>query len=242
MNKLKERIKNNRIVKKTIENRAFLLLLTILLLFVFYSYFFKGFIYNIVNNDIDSIISFIYSFGGWSVVVFLILIVFEVVLAPVPGLILNVAGGLIFGSFMGGVLVLIGNVIGASICYFLARYLGGDYFKGLISEKSLFKFNKYLGRYGSLVLFFLRLNPFTSSDIFSYLGGLVNMRYRAFIVSTTLGLIPLVFALSYFGNYFLRDSIVFRLIFFIVSILYFSVFFYGLYKIGKNRVKNRLKR
>ena len=202
------------------------------MVFIFYSYFFKGFIYDTINNDLGSTSRFINSFGNLSVIMFIVLVIFEVVLAPVPGIILNVVGGGIFGPFLGSILVLVGNTIGASICYFLARYVGAGYFEKIINKKNLVKFENYKNKYGSVVLFTLRLNPLTSSDVFSYIAGLIKMKYGYFIISTILGLIPTVFILSYFGNYFINNgSNLFRLIFFIVGLLYFSLFLYGLYRL-----------
>ena len=238
----KERIKNNIIIKKTSENRYFALLLIILILLISYSYFFKGFIYNLVNSDVEGIIKLINSFGNLSVFVFVLIIIIEVVLAPIPGMFLNIAGGITFGPFLGAVLSIIGNIIGASICFFLAKYLAGDYIERLIDEKRLKTFQKYTNRYGYFVLFVLRLNPVTSSDIFSYLAGLIKMKYKYFIISTTLGLIPMMFALSYFGDYFIKNSPLFILSFLILTMLYLSVFFYSIYRIGKEKVKNKIKK
>ncbi len=237
----KERIENNIIVKKTSENRYFALLLIILILLISYSYFFKGFIYNLVNSDVEGIINLINSFGNLSIFVFVLIIIIEVVLAPIPGMFLNIAGGITFGPFLGALLSIIGNIIGASICFFLAKYFGGNYIEKLIDEKKLKTFQKYTEKYGYFVLFVLRLNPITSSDIFSYIGGLIKMKYKYFIISTTLGLIPMMFAFSYFGNIFIKDNPLFTLFFLILTVLYLLVFFYGIYKIGKERVKNKLK-
>jgi len=240
--KKRKKLKDSKIIKKASENKIFVFILLVFFLFTFLSYISKGFVYNLANNDLDNVIHFIYSFGGWSTIMFLALIIFEVVLAPVPGLILNVAGGWVFGPLFGGILVLVGNIIGASICYFLARYVGGDYFERLSSNKSIQKYNRYIRKDGHYILFILRLNPLTSSDIFSYLAGFVNMRFKHFIISTTLGLAPLVFLLAYSGDYFIDNSLVFRLVFFIISVLYFAIFFYGLYKIGKNGLKNKIRK
>lgn len=239
MKKKRKKIRDSKIVKKALENKIFIFILLIFFLFMFISYITEGFVYKLANNDLDNVIHFIYSFGGWSTVMFLSLVIFEVVLAPIPGLILNVAGGWVFGPLFGGILVLVGNIIGASICYFIAKHIGGDYFERLSQEKTVQKYSKYIYKDGHYILFILRLNPLTSSDIFSYLAGFVNMRYKHFIISTTLGLAPLVFLLSYSGDYFIKHSLVFRLIFFIVSVVYFAVFFYGLYKIRKNGFKKK---
>ena len=50
----------------------------------------------------------------------------EVVVAPIPGTMLYAPGGVIFGGFLGGLLSLAGNVIGAGIACRLMRAFLGD--------------------------------------------------------------------------------------------------------------------
>lgn len=239
---INDRIRNHRLYKRTIENRNFILLLIIILTLITFNYFSHGFIYELVNNDLESTIDFINRFEGFSWLIYILIIIIEVILAPIPGIVLNAAGGIIFGPWIGGTLALIGNIMGATICYFIAKRYGGFYFEKLIGEKRFNQFHKSSEKYGGWVLFTLRLNPLTSSDVFSYLAGFIKMSYKKFIIATTLALIPLTFIQAYFGDVLIKESPFLRLFFIFIALIYFLIFAYGYYKIGKEKVKEKLRR
>jgi uncharacterized membrane protein YdjX (TVP38/TMEM64 family) len=242
INATRESIKNNQIVKQSYEHRYFGAVLILIIIFITYSYLFKGFIYELVHSDINGITDFINSFGNLSILIFVALIILENVLAPIPGLILNVAGGIAFGPFLGAVLSIIGNIIGASLCYLIAKYFARKYVEKILDENKMKIFHKYNEKYGHFVLFILRLNPLTSSDIFSYLAGLTKMKYRNFIISTTLGVIPTILVLSYFGDAFIKKSPLLILIFLILTLLYLLVLFYGVYIMSRKKIQSKLNK
>ncbi|MFH1210060.1 MAG: TVP38/TMEM64 family protein [archaeon] len=242
LNETKDRIRNNKIVKHSYEHRYFGAALILIIILITYSYLFKGFIYEVVNSDINGITDFINSFGNLSIFIFVALIILENVLAPIPGLILNVAGGIAFGPFLGAVLSIVGNMIGASLCYLIAKYFARKYVEKILDENKMKVFHKYNEKYGHFVLFILRLNPLTSSDIFSYLAGLTKMKYKNFIISTTLGIIPTMFVLSYFGDVFIKKSPVLILIFLILTVLYLLVLIYGVYMISRKKIQSKLSK
>ncbi len=207
----------------------FILILAVLFGWIIYSYLSEGILYLLATSDIDSIVSFINSFGWLSIVVFVLLVVLEVILAPIPPFILYVAGGIIFGAFWGGTITLFANVLGAVIAFFIARKLA----RGLIEKKIDIsfrkRFDKFTKKYGGWALFLIRLNPFTTSDLFSYLAGLSKMKLRTLIISTTLGLIPLVYIQTYLGDIFIRDNPFLLFLFLAVSLIYLVLFLYGLW-------------
>jgi len=171
----------------------FVLILIILFAWIIYSYSAKGIFYLLATSDIDSVVAFVNSFGWLAVVVFILIVVLEVILAPIPPFVLYVVGGIIFGAFLGGTITLFGNVLGAVIAFLIARRFGRGLVEKKINKKLRKSFDKFINKYGAWALFLIRLNPFTTSDLFSYLAGLTKMKLRTLIISTTFGLIPLVY-------------------------------------------------
>lgn len=215
----------------------FILILIVILGWVLYSYLTKGIVYLLSTSDIDSIVLFVNSFGWLAVVAFMVLVVLEVVLAPIPPLVLYVVGGIIFGTFLGGTITLFGNVLGAVIAFLIARRFGRGFVEKKVSKKLRENFDKFTDKYGAWALFLIRLNPFTTSDIFSYLAGLTKMKLRKLIISTTFGLIPLVYLQTYLGAVFIRDNPFLFFIFILVSIIYLALFLYGLWYLILRRKK-----
>jgi uncharacterized membrane protein YdjX (TVP38/TMEM64 family) len=221
--------------------KNWIILLIILLLIGFFicSYFSKGIIYSISNSDSNSIVEFINSFGIFSYFVFIFIVVLEVIFAPIPALALYIAGGALFGAFFGGILTLIGNLIGALIAFLLARRFGRKFVERKVNTKMREKFDKFSQKYGVFSLFLLRINPLTTSDLFSYLAGLTKIKVRTFLIGTGLGLTPMIFAHTYFGQTFVSSHPVLYLILVWISILYLLVFFYLIFRtMRKNKVNS----
>lgn len=180
-------------------------------------------------SNVDSIISFVESFGPLSYIVFILVVIIEVVAAPIPGLILYTAGGILFGTFIGGSLALVGNVVGATVAFFLAKHFK-ELLKLKISRKEWGKFNKFSKKYGGHAIFFLRINPLTSSDIFSYLAGLTKISFTKFIIGTTLGLAPLIYLNSLVAEKIVLESKFLISLFVVLSIAYLLAFIYLIFR------------
>ena len=239
--KIKERIRENRIYKKTLEHKYLALFLLLAIILMTYSYFTQGFIYDVASQNLEQTRDFIKSFGSFSWLIYIIATVLEIIIAPIPSIIITVAGSLTFGPFNAAILTIIGGFLGNIITYFIAKYYGNEYFENLISEKKRALFHKYSEKYGPLVLFILRLNPITSNDIFSYLAGLIGIPFWKFLFSTMLGVIPMIFIVSYFGEAFIKDNPIFKLLFIVITLVYILIFLYFLLRLSKNKVKEKIK-
>ena len=240
---MKKRNYKSKFIKGLKRHWLFLLVLIILFAWVIYSYFSEGIFYLLATSDINSIVEFINSFGWLSIVIFILLVVLEVILAPIPPFVLYVAGGILFGAFWGGTITLFANVLGAVIAFLIARKLARGLIEKKIDPSFRKRFDRFTNKYGGWALFLIRLNPFTTSDLFSYLAGLSKMKLRTLIISTTLGLIPLVYIQTYLGDLFIRDNPFLFFLFIAVSLIYLLLFLYGLWYIlfKKKRAKKTRK-
>lgn len=208
------------------ENILFIFILIILLIFIPYSYFSKGLIYFLINSDTSYIVNFVNSFGIFSLIVFVFLVILEVVFAPIPPFALYIVAGVIFGGFFGGILVLIGNICGSIIDFEIARIFGKNYIEKKLNKKKKIQFDEFIKKYGAWSIFLLRINPLTSSDLFSYLAGLSKMKLKTFILATSCGLIPLIFFQTYLGDFFIKNNSLLFFLFLFISFLYFILFLY----------------
>lgn len=220
------------------KNWVILLIIIIIAVIFSYSYLSKGIVYSISNSDDDSVVDFIDSFGTFSYFIFIFIVILEVVLAPIPAFALYVAGGALFGTFLGGFLTLIGNLVGAYIAFYIARRFGRDFVEKRTDSRIRAKFDRFSEKYGALSLFILRINPFTTSDLFSYLAGLTKMKTWHFLLGTALGLIPMIFVQAYFGETFVKSHPILYSVLLWISLVYLAGFLYLIWRAGKMKKKD----
>ena len=151
-------------------------------------------------DKLDLLDEFFEGLGVFAPLAYVALVTVEVVVAPIPGTILYAPAGVIFGGLWGGTFSLIGNVLGAVVSFILMRMLGRSAFERFIEHEHLERFEQRVSDNGALVLFLLRVNPLTSSDIVSYAAGATSMPVWKLLVGTTLGMAPLCFAQAYLAE------------------------------------------
>ncbi len=93
-------------------------------------------------------------FGVAAPLAYLGFVTMEVVVAPIPGTMLYAPGGVIFGGFLGGLLALSGNVLGAGIACQLMRLLIGARAENYLARSALAPYQARITRSGGWVVFF----------------------------------------------------------------------------------------
>lgn len=162
------------------------------------------------------------AWGSLAPFVYVLIVTLEVVIAPIPGTMLYVPGGLIFGWQVGGVTTLTGNVIGAVLCAAIARSLGRPYAERFFARESLSRYDALLSRNAIWVILLLRINPLTSSDLVSYAAGLTSMPIWKVAIGTLLGMAPLCFLQAYFAEELFTRFPVLLYPLVVISVLYMA--------------------
>ncbi len=165
-----------------------------------------GIVHDLIRPDLDSaeklerLRQYFLSYGKFAPVVYVAFVTVEVVVAPIPGLMLYAPGGIIFGPFSGGALSLLGNVIGAGIACSVTRRLGRTWLSCFFEEQRLERLQVRVQLQGMWLIFLLRINPLTSSDMISYAAGFTRIPIWKVMVATALGMAPLCFAQAWLAG------------------------------------------
>ena len=188
-----------------VRKRILWLIFLLLLATVAWSWFSDGVVRQIADSQdsagrVDQIKRYITSFGAAAPLVYVLLVIVEVVIAPIPGLMLYAPGGVLFGPIAGGALSLLGNVVGAAIACGLTRSIGNSWLSRFFAQSQLDQLQARLESRGAWVIFLLRLNPLTSSDIVSYAAGFTRIPLRSVVFATGCGLAPLCFAQAWLAE------------------------------------------
>jgi phospholipase D1/2 len=115
----------------------------------------------------------------------------------VPVLLLIAATGVAFGPWLGPVYAMVGCLASASIGFAIGRRIGLARVERLTGTRVARNLSA-MARHGILAAFLLRKIPvpFTLANV---VAGATSLRYRDFVVGTTLGMIAGVVALAGFG-------------------------------------------
>ena len=82
----------------------------------------------------------------------------------------------------------------------ITRSLGGDWLARWFAAEKLSRVSGKLEKYGGWLVFLLRLNPLTSSDVVSYAAGLTRIPVRTVMLATAAGMAPLCFAQAWLAE------------------------------------------
>ncbi len=144
---------------------------------------------------------YLLGFGAWAAVVSAALMVFQAVAAPLPAFVVTFANGLLFGWVWGALLSWTSAMLGAVLCFWIARSLGRPAVEKLVGgSQALATWDLFFGRYGNRAILVARLLPFVSFDVVSYGAGLTSISLWNFVWSTGLGQLPATLLYSYLGQ------------------------------------------
>ena len=161
------------------------------------------------EGGIDRLVERVQDAGPVGVFILLGMQFLQVVVAFIPGEVVQVAAGLMYGPWLGALIILVGCVISSTVVYKLVHALGAPFVQGMVSTEHLEKFRAFEAS-GKLdiVVFILFLIPAMPKDVFTYIVPLTDMPYRKFITLTTLGRIPGVIASTYAASGFASGDVV----------------------------------
>ena len=120
--------------------------------------------------------------------------------AFVPGSLLTLAAGAIYGLGRGTVLVFIAATVGASAAFLISRYLArGAVERRLAGHAKFSAIDRAVGREGRRIVFLLRLSPLFPFNLLNYALGLTRVRFLDFVVASV-GMVPGTLLYVYYGK------------------------------------------
>lgn len=115
-----------------------------------------------------------------------------------PGSVLTLAGGALFGPVLGTFYNLTGATLGATVAFLIARYLASDW----VAEKAGGRVKQLINGVegeGWRFVAFVRLVPLFPFNLLNYALGLTRLRLLAYVVATYLFMLPGAIAYTYLG-------------------------------------------
>lgn len=171
-------------------------------------------------GGVETLIELITSQGPLGVLILLGMQLLQIIVAFIPGEVVQIAAGMMYGPLWGSVAILVGCVLSSMVVYELVHKLGAPFVRSMVGEKQLLKFRQFelSGKFG-VTVFILFLIPGFPKDVLTYIVPLSDMNLRTFLLLSTIGRTPGVIISTYAAAGLADGNIVTSVIIFVVAAL-----------------------
>jgi uncharacterized membrane protein YdjX (TVP38/TMEM64 family) len=119
----------------------------------------------------------------------------------VPGSILTLAAGFLFGLPLGVGLVSVSSVVGAGAAFLVGRFLARDWVRERVASLPSFRaLDHATHNEGFMIVLLARLSPLLPYNLLNYAFGITAVRLRHYLLGTWLGMLPATVVYVYIGT------------------------------------------
>lgn len=130
---------------------------------------------------------------------FVLVVILEVVIAPIPGGAIGYMGAARYGFWQAWPLLYIGNIVGTALVFTLSRRYGAPLFEENTSPRTRERYNRLLETHPALLWFFYTV-PLIPVDVLSVLAGLSQISRRRFFTIAFTGYFFYTAIVAYVGS------------------------------------------
>jgi len=143
-----------------------------------------------LGDRLGTLRDWIKELGVWGPLVFIFLYAVAAVVA-LPGAVLAVAAGALFGSLLGVILVSIASTLGAALAFLVARYVARDAIIRWLSTNERFRrVDQLTAKHGAIIVGLARLVPLFPYNLLNYGFGLTSIPFRTYVFWSWLCMLP----------------------------------------------------
>lgn len=181
------------------------------------------------------------SFGLFGQIIFVGVVILQVIFVFLPGEIVEIMAGFIYGPFVGLLLCLIGSAMSSLLIYTFVKKWGQNFIQRFISLEQInqvhFLHNPKKRNILCFIVFFI---PGTPKDILTYLIPLTDMKLSTFLFITTLARTPSIITSTIGGHALGIEDYLFSIIIFVVTGIISLIGIYIYKKINKRKLSYHL--
>ena len=206
---------------KIIAVLKFALLLSLIAGIPAYIYFFHRELITGFRN-LEDVANFIIGYGVAGFFVYFGLQAVQTVILVIPGTVIQVAGGYVYGFWIGFLGSFAGIALGTFFTFYLARILGKDALRLLLGHERFTSVVNRLNKKKALVIIFIiYVIPGLPKDLVGYAAGISQMKFLPFLFLSMAGRLPTLMGSILVGS-MMNDK---NYVFVIVIIGVFTAFF-----------------
>jgi len=138
---------------------------------------------------------------GWiGIAVFVLLYVLACIIF-LPGSVLTLGAGVVFGVVQGSIIVSVASTLGATAAFVVGRYVARDWIGHKIEGNAKFSaIDEAIGREGWRIVGLTRLSPIFPFNLLNYAFGLTRVSLGHYVIASWIGMIPGTIMFVYLGS------------------------------------------
>ncbi|HHY83415.1 MAG TPA: TVP38/TMEM64 family protein [Clostridiales bacterium] len=174
----------------------------------------------------DKLKEHVESRGAAGVLIFISFQVLQIVVAAIPGEVVQIAGGYMYGPLLGTLYLVIGVIIGSAVVFCISRLLGYEFVRKVVPQELMDKlYYKDNGKKFLILALILFLIPGVPKDVLTYIAGLTPVKAHRFLLVAVLGRLPALIASTYIGDALESRNYVTAVVLFALAAVLFLVGF-----------------
>ena len=156
-----------------------------------------------INLQLQKILDYIASLDPvWAPLVFIGLYILATI-AFIPGSLITMAAGVLFGVVWGSIYVSIASTAGAAIAFLIGRYVARGWVGKKIESRPKFKaVDDAISREGAKIILLLRLSPLFPFNFLNYGLGVTKIPFWKYVIASWIGMLPGTVLYVYIGSLF----------------------------------------
>lgn len=176
----------------------FIFKLLLIILFVFLVL--AGAKYFHVQELLKRVLSWVADLGPWGPFFYMVIYILACVFF-IPGSILTLGAGVLFGVVKGSIIVSVAATVGATCAFLVGKYLARDWVAKKIQANPKFQaIDEAVAREGWKIVGLTRLSPVFPFNLLNYAYGLTRVSLRDYFFASWIGMIPGTVMYVYIGS------------------------------------------
>ena len=153
-----------------------------------------------VQQILKDVLEAISSLGAWAPIAFIAVYIAATVLL-LPGFILTLGAGFLFGVGWGSVFVSISSILGATCSFLIGRHVARDWVaKKMQSHEKFRPIDEAVAREGWKIVGLTRLSPVFPFNLLNYAFGITQVSLRDYFLASWIGMMPGTVMYVYIGS------------------------------------------
>ncbi len=153
-----------------------------------------------VKDHVMGVLQWTQGLGFWGPLVMAAFYILACVLL-LPGGIITLAAGFLFGVVTGTITVSIGSTLGASAAFLVGRTFARDWVRRKVTDRPKFEaIDRAVGEQGFKIVLLTRLSPIIPFNMQNYAYGLTGVKLWKYALASWIGMLPGTLAYCYIGS------------------------------------------